>query len=169
MLTKILTVFEPLSKWSGKVVCWITAVLIAFIVYDVGARYIFSAPTKWSYELSYMLGGSLILLAGAYVLLHRRHVRVDVLYSRYSPRTKQIIDVVFALIWFFPVVTVLLYASSMQAWSSWLAQERSNLSYWNPYIYPFKAVIPVAFALLLLQGVATFIGDLTPLIKAKKT
>jgi len=169
MLSKILAAIEFLSKWSGKVVGWAIVALIIIFVYETVARYIFSAPTKWSYELSYMLGGSLIVLGGAYVLLHRRHVRVDVFYNHFSPRTKQIIDVVFALICFFPVVIFLVYASSVQAWSSWLAQERSGVSYWNPYIYPFKAVMPVAFALLLLQGVANFIGDLTALIKAKKT
>lgn len=161
----ILEKIDLISEWVGRFVGWLVLVLILLITYEVGARYIFSAPTKWSYDLSYMIGGSLMVLGGAYALLHEAYVRVDVVYSRLQPKAKLIIDVILTLLFFLPLMSVALYYSTNAACTSWVSKEVSSVGYWEPIIWPFKWVFPVAIFMFLLQGIAWFIRNLLSLIK----
>ena len=136
-------------------------------VYDVVMRYFFKAPTKWAYELTWMEYGALFMLGGAYGLRHHIHVRVDVIYNTYSPRAQAIFDALMYLIIFFPLYTLLIIFGTQYAAYSWTIWEHSYLSYWQPAVYPIKTVIPVAFTLFLLQGLAEFVRNATFAIKGK--
>lgn len=164
ILRRALTCIDSLSNWSVKLVKWLLVALILSITYDVAMRYLFSAPTKWSYDISYMLGGTVYVMGLAYVLLHRGNVRVDVFYKRFGPKTKLLVDLVFSLVFFFPLIIFLLKESIAQAWLSWVLKETSQIGWWMPPLYPFRTVLPVALSLLLLQGVATFARDLLALL-----
>ena len=107
MLERVLTTIDSISERSGHVFMWLSLALIIAISYEVGSRYLFSSPTQWSYDLSYMLGGSLMVLGGAYTLLHEGHVRVDVIYSKLSTKGKMILDVTLLVLFFFPLLLVL--------------------------------------------------------------
>jgi TRAP-type mannitol/chloroaromatic compound transport system permease small subunit len=148
---------NSISAWSGKAVAWLILPLVLELVYDTVSRYLFNAPTVWSYDLSYMLSGALFMIGGAYTLLSERHIRIEIFYTNFSPRGKAIADVIGYLVFFFPCVGALVYFGVEYAAESWLSQEKSLSSYWSPPVYHFKSLIPLAASLLLLQGLAKFI------------
>lgn len=159
---------DQISEWTGKLASWLVLVLMCAITYEVIMRYLFRAPTVWSYDLSYMIGGSLMALGGAYVLKNKGHVRVDILYLRFSPRRQIVLDIVFTVLLFFPMMIVLLYYSIDHAWFSWVTSECSNIGHWHPPMFPFRAICPVAIFLLLLQGVSWLTSNICSLKRSIK-
>ena len=159
---------DRISEWTGKAVSWLIPVLILELVYDTISRYLFNAPTEWSYDVSYMLYGMLFMFGAAHTLAVDKHVRIEILYDKVTPRTRAIIDAICYVIFFFPAVGALLYFGTSFAVKSWHLLEVSGESMWAPPIYPFKSVIPVAAALLLLQGVAQFVRCMTLIVKGNR-
>ena len=166
-LIKIVKVIDTVSEWSGRIVCWLIVPLVCGTVYDVLMRYFFKAPTKWAYELTWMEYGALFMLAGAYGLLHKVHVRVDIIYNMWPERAKATFDALMYLIIFFPLFYVLITYGTKYAAYSWKIWEHSYISYWQPPVYPIKTVIPIAFILFALQGIAEFIRNATFAIRGK--
>ena len=158
---------DRISEWTGKIVAWLVLIMTFGMAYEVIARYFFNAPTKWAFDVSYMLGGTFFLMGVCYTLKHGGHVRIDIFYAGFSPRTKGIIDIIFSLIFFFPIWGVLLYKLIPYVYESWLIGERTMESHWRPIIYPFKTVMPVGVFLLLLQGIAEFIRSMFLAVRGK--
>ena len=165
MIANILKNIDRLSIFCGKAVAWLIPVLILELVYDTLARYVFNAPTFWSYDVSYMLYGTIFMIGAAYTLFRDEHVRIEVIYDKASARTKALIDVVGYIVFFFPSLIALLYFGSGFAFKSFKMLESSGESMWGPPIYPFKAVIPLAAILLLLQGIAQFLRSMGTLFE----
>jgi TRAP-type mannitol/chloroaromatic compound transport system permease small subunit len=122
------------------------------VAYEVAARYAWNAPTVWAYDVTYMLFGTQFMLAAAYTLLRGGHIRTDVFYERWSPRTRATVDAVSYVFFFFPGMLFVLYAGTVEAWHSWQIGERSDWTPWRPILYPLKSVIPLTALLMLLQG-----------------
>jgi TRAP-type mannitol/chloroaromatic compound transport system permease small subunit len=120
-------------------------------------RYFFNSPTVWAYELSGWLLGPLWLLGGAYVLLHDEHVRLDILYKRFTPRKRAIIDLVTFTLFLFYCSLILIYGWDYFLYS--FAKNEHSLTVWGPPIWPLKLMIPVGAAFILLQGIAKYIRD----------
>lgn len=158
-----------LSEWSGKAVSWFSVALTLALTYEVIMRYAFNAPTVWAFDVSYMLGGTLFFAGAAYTLWSKGHVRIDILYLRFSPRGRALLDIIFTLIFFFPLWGILLVELIPYVYDSWASGERALESFWRPPIYPFKTVLPVGVALLLLQGIAEFIRSLNVAFKGKSS
>jgi len=154
---------DAVSEWTGAVVKWLVVVLTVIIGYEIVARYVFNAPTKWGFDISYMVGGTLFLLGEAVTLKNRHHVRIDLFYNRFSPRRRALVDVFFYLVFFFPLWIGLFWALIPYTLFAWEIQERSMQGYWQPILYPFKTVMPVGVLLLLLQGLAEFLRSLVEL------
>jgi TRAP-type mannitol/chloroaromatic compound transport system permease small subunit len=154
---KIVGRIDSISEWSGKIVAWLSLPLVLFMSYDVIMRYLFQAPTKWAYEMTWMQYGALFILGGAYALKHKLHVRVDIIYNRWTPRTKAIFDLLVYLVMFFPVFYILIVHSAIYAYYSWEVLETSYISYWQPPVYPIKTVMVIGFVLFALQGIAEFL------------
>ncbi len=150
-LERVIRAIDALSTWSGRVVAWLILPLVATMTWEVAIRHI-ATPTQWAYDTSYMLYGTLFMLGAAYTLQRGAHIRTDFLYQRWSVRTQAAVDAFCYLFLFFPGMAVFLWLGVEFAWASWLRGERAAGSSWMPVIYPLKAVIPVAAALLLLQG-----------------
>lgn len=148
---------ESISEWSGKIFAWLNVPLVLFMSYDVIMRYLFQAPTKWAYEMTWMLYGAVFILGGAYALKHKLHVRVDIFYNRWSMQKRAIFDLVTYILIFFPVFYILVKHSIIYAYYSWEVWETSYISYWQPPVYPIKTVMAVGFILFNLQGIAEFI------------
>ncbi|NWF54367.1 MAG: TRAP transporter small permease subunit [Syntrophaceae bacterium] len=165
MIQAMLQRIDRLSEWAAKGITLAVFAMVVTIAYDVILRYVFRAPTVWQYDTSYMLGGSVIILGSAYVHLKRRHVRVDLIYNRFPPRVRLILDVVFTLLFFFPLLTGLIIVSAGYAIHSYQVKEFSEVGFWRPLMWPFRSVIPVGLALLWLQGLANFIRDMQRLVK----
>lgn len=156
-MNKFLSVIDNISQKTGGIASLLIFPLIAIVVYEVIMRYFFHNPTEWVFETARFLFGASMILGGCYVLKERRHVGMDVLYSRISLRKRAILDVITAFI-FFAFIGVLLFESIRLAAHSWAMTVHSE-SPWGPPIYPIVTTIPIAALLLLLQGVAKFIRD----------
>jgi TRAP-type mannitol/chloroaromatic compound transport system permease small subunit len=130
--------------------------LIAVMTWEIVARTV-AQPTFWAYDLSYMLYGALFMLGSAYTLYRGSHIRTDFLYQTWSVRTQATVDALCYLLLFFPGIAIFLWIGSEFAWQSWVREERSASSSWMPVIYPLKAILPIATAMLLLQGIAEFL------------
>ena len=159
-LMSAIRIIDAISNWSGEVVCWLIVPLVGSLTYEVFARYIFGAPTVWAYDVSYMIYGGMFMLGAGYALFRGGHIRTDMLYQNWSPRTQGAVDAVCYLFLFFPAMLFLLWMGGQEAWHAWEIGERSDQSPWRPILYPFKAVIPVTALMLLLQGVSEFLKSM---------
>jgi len=153
-MVKVIRGIDWLTDRSGKVLAWLCFPLILALVYEVTARYLFKAPTEWAYDVTYMLYGTIFMLGAAFTLLKKAHIRTDLFYNKWTPRTQGFIDTVMYLLLYFPGIIFFLVAGWDYAAHSWVTGEHTSLSPWRPIIYPFKAVIPVTAFLLLVQGVS---------------
>ena len=154
---RLLEHIDSISIWSGKMFRWMALILSLVVLYEVLVRYVFNRPTIWAFDTAMMIYSLLFLFGGAYVLWEKRHIRVDVLFNRFSPRTQAVIDIVFYVIFFFPYTVVMTWYGSKVAYMSTIAREISNTSQWGEPIYPWRWFLPVGFFLLFLQGIAEFV------------
>ena len=156
-MQRFLLFADEVSTWVGKTFAWCIVLLTFAVSYEVFSRYVLGRPTTWAFDISYILYGTLFMMAGAYALSRNSHVRGDFLYRRWKPRTQAGLDLVLYFIFFLPGVLALIYSGYGFARLSWMMNEHSSFSPGGPPIYPFKALIPVAGCLLLLQGIAEII------------
>jgi TRAP-type mannitol/chloroaromatic compound transport system permease small subunit len=154
---RLLHAIDAISTWVGKAAAWLIIVLMAVVCLEVFKRYILNAPTAWIFDLNNMLYGSLFMLAGAYTLAQNAHVRGDFLYSSMRPRTQAALDLVLYVVFFVPGIAALIYAGYDYAADSWRIGEHSNVTADGPPVYHFKTIIPIAGALVMLQGVAEIV------------
>jgi TRAP-type mannitol/chloroaromatic compound transport system permease small subunit len=148
---------DRVSGWSGKTFAWLIVILMLVVCVEVFKRYILNAPTAWIFDLDAMLYGTLFMMCGAYALAQNGHVRGDFLYSSMRPRTQAALDLALYFLFFFPGILALLYAGWDYTLLSWRIDEHSNVTANGPPVYQFKAVIPVAGALVMLQGLAEIV------------
>jgi len=150
-------VIDRLNEWMG--LFWGATVLIVTfsVLYEVVVRGVFSEGTLWANETTVYVSAVAYLLAGGYALLHRRHVRIDVIYGLFSPRTRARVDLV-TFVFFVIYIGALLWVGGTMAWTSFQQGETTG-SPWNPPIWPVKAAIPLAALLLLLQGIANLVRE----------
>lgn len=166
-MRKILRAIDSTSNFTGEIIKWFCYALILVMVYDVTMRYVFNAPTMWAYETVIMLGAAMYVLAWSYTHLHEGHVRVDAIYTHLSPRGKAIIDVVGALLFFFPLVAAFICTSAFWMWRAWSIKEVLTEGYWYPPLSPLRTVIFIGGLLFALQGGARIFRDVYILIKNK--
>lgn len=148
---------DRVSSWSGKAFAWLIVVLSVVVCVEVFKRYILNAPTAWIFDLNSMLYGTLFMMCGAYALSQNAHVRGDFLYSSMRPRVQAGLDLALYFLFFIPGILALIYAGYDYAHLSWQIDEHSNVTADGPPVYQFKAVIPIAGALVMLQGLAEIV------------
>jgi TRAP-type mannitol/chloroaromatic compound transport system permease small subunit len=151
-LSRWFALVNRVSELSGRATSWLVMPLILGVTYEVFARYALNAPTVWAYDLAYMLYAGIFMLGAAYALRYGAHVRTDFLYSGFSDRRKAVVDAVGYIV-FLPALLFYLLALGRQAQHSWEIGERSTESAWRAPLYPFKWMMVVAMALLLLQAI----------------
>jgi TRAP-type mannitol/chloroaromatic compound transport system permease small subunit len=156
-MQKLLLFVDKVSTWVGHAFSWIIVALTLQVSWEVFSRYALDAPHAWAFDVMIMLYGTLFMMAGAYTLSVNGHVRGDVLYGFFKPRTQATIDLVLYIVFFIPGVVALVWAGYYYAGDSWRINEHSNITAEGPPIYPFKTVIPVAGAILLLQGIVEIV------------
>jgi TRAP-type mannitol/chloroaromatic compound transport system permease small subunit len=153
----LLQTIDKISTWVGQAFSWLIVALTLLISWEVFSRYVLNNPHAWAFDAMIMLYGTLFMMAGAYTLSKKGHVRGDVIYGFFRPRTQAAIDLTLYVIFFLPGVIALVWAGYYYAAESWMIREHSSVMYEGPPIYPFKTVIPVAGGFLLLQGIAEII------------
>jgi TRAP-type mannitol/chloroaromatic compound transport system permease small subunit len=166
-MTKIIRAIDAINEWSGKAASWLVLIFTIVLGYEIVLRYVFNAPTKWAFDISYMLGGSYFWLGVGYTMLKKKHVRIDIFYRTFSIRKQALVDIFFSLIFFFPLWGILLYKLIPYVYLSWITDERSMQGYWMPILYPFKTVMPVGVALLLLQGIAELMRSIRVVMRGE--
>jgi len=148
---------DGISTRVGKAAAWLIVLLMTVVCVEVFKRYIMNMPTSWIFDVNNMLYGSLFMLCGAYTLAQNAHVRGDFLYSSMRPRTQATLDLILYIVFFLPGIAALVYAGYFFAADSWHIGEHSNVTANGPPVYHFKAIMPIAGALLLLQGLAEIV------------
>lgn len=155
-MQKLLLAVDRLSTWLGQVFAWAIVLLTLMITWEVYSRYALNAPHDWALNLQIMLYGTLFMMAGAYTLSKNGHVRGDVLYGFFRPRTQATIDLVLYIVFFLPGIIALTYAGWTYANEALAIREKTFSATPLP-LYPFKFVIPFAGGLLLLQGLVEIV------------
>lgn len=150
----ILFAVDRLNTTIGHGAGWAIVVLTLAVSYEVFSRYALGRPTEWAFDASYILYGTLFMLAGPYTLARNAHVRGDFLYRAWPVRRQAAFDLVLYLLFFFPGMLALIYAGFHFTNLSWLLNERSSNSPNGPPLYHFKSLIPIVGGLMVLQGLA---------------
>ena len=156
-LIRLVRAVDKFTDTTGVWIAWLNIPLVLAVAYEVIARYFFHAPTIWSFDVTYMLYGTIFMLGCAYALHKGAHIRTDFFYDRWSVKTKGIIDSVSYIVFFFPAIFVLLLVSWNEGWYAYTIGETSEQTPWRPILWPYKMVVPLACLLLLIQGISELI------------
>jgi TRAP-type mannitol/chloroaromatic compound transport system permease small subunit len=151
---------DRVTEYTGYAFALLVIPLICANTYEVVSRYVFDEPTEWALDVTTQSFGALFMLGAAYALLKGAHVRTDMLWEKFSHRTKGMIDAVAFVIFFLPTMAVLCYISIDDFFYSMSIDERSNTTSWQPIIWPLRAVIPLATFLLFVQGISELLKSL---------
>jgi len=153
-LIRIVRAIDWFTDVTGFCVAWLNIPLVLAVAYEVIARYAFGAPTLWSFDVTYMLYGTIFMLGAAYALHKGAHIRTDFFYEKWSVKTRGMVDSISYVVFFFPSLIMLLAASANEAWYAFTIHETSEQTPWRPILWPYKSVVPVTCVLLLIQGVS---------------
>ncbi len=156
-MQKILLFVDKISTWVGQAFSWLIVALTLHISWEVFSRYVLDHPRAWAFDAMIMMYGTLFMMAGAYTLAKSGHVRGDVIYGFFTPRAQAILDLTLYIVFFIPGIVALTYAGYFYASESWAINEHSNITAEGPPVYPFKTVIPLAGAFVLVQGIVEII------------
>jgi TRAP-type mannitol/chloroaromatic compound transport system permease small subunit len=155
-MQKFLLSVDRFSTWIGQVFAWSIVLLTVIITWEVFSRYVLNDPHDWNLNVQIMLYGTLFMMAGAYTLSKNGHVRGDVLYGFFMPRTQATIDLILYVLFFLPGIVALTYAGWIYANEALAIREKTFSATPLP-LYPFKFIIPLSGGMLLLQGVIEII------------
>lgn len=154
---------DRLSAWTGKSFAWCILILTFATTYEVFVRYVLRDPTSWAFDISYIMYGTLFMMAGGYALSRNAHVRGDFVYRLWPPRIQAGIELTLYFLFFFPGILALIYAGYDYAAESWgfrpygpdgpLGEISINSPAGVP-VFPLKTILPIASFILLLQGIA---------------
>lgn len=166
-LKNFLQGMDSVSEWSGRIFIWLIIPLTGVVVFEVISRRFFNVPHIWATEVTDYIYGPHFMLVAAYTFLYRGHVRVEVIYELFSPRVRAIMDCFTYLVFFFPFLIIVFMNGILFAYTSWSIHETSESAALT--IVPLvKTVIPVAFLLILIQGLANFIRRVIFVLKGKE-
>ena len=156
-MQNMLLFVDKVSTWVGQAFSWLILTLTLLISWEVFSRYVINHPHPWAFDVMIMMYGTLFMMAGAYTLAKNGHVRGDVLYGFFPPRLQAALDLTLFVTFFIPGVVALCWAGYIYAGESWVINEHSNITSEGPPVYPFKTVIPVAGAFILVQGLVEIV------------
>lgn len=165
-MSKLLKIIDLVNEYAGKAISFLLIPMLVIILYEIVVRYVFNRPTIWAHELSQMIFGVYVILLGGFLQVRDGHVNVELIYNRFSPRTRALVDL-FTWLVFFAFAVVLMIKGGQIAWDSFKFRETEPTAF-APPIYPVKMMIPLGAFLLLLQGLARYLRSLETLIKGRE-
>lgn len=149
---------DSFTAWTGKIFGWCILLLTLGTAYEVFVRYLLRDPTSWAFDISYMMYGTLFMMAGAYALARDTHVRGDVVYRLWKPRAQATVELILYLLLFYPGIIALIVQGTVYASDSWSYNYGTGeVSINSPAGVPisqFKSILPIAAGLLFIQGLA---------------
>jgi len=166
IMKRLLKIIDGISKWSGVLFAYLLWPGVAVLIYEIGARYIFNAPTIWAHGTTQRIFAVYYFICGAYVSLHRDHITMDLIYNQFSLRKKAILDII-SFLFFLLFCSALLWYGSRYAWSSLMRLEPCNPPFRAP-LYPIKLMIPFGALLIILQELANLWRSFYTVITGKK-
>jgi TRAP-type mannitol/chloroaromatic compound transport system permease small subunit len=153
-MKRLILAIDQLSKTIGHAFAWCIVILTLGTTYEVIVRYALNNPTSWAFDFSYLMYGAVFYMAGAYTLSRGGHVRADMFYRLWRPRTQAVVELVLYVIFFFPGILALVYAGWLYGYDSARIFEVSVNSPAGIPIWPLKMMIPFGAGLIALQGFA---------------
>jgi len=157
---RLVRIIDKFTDTTGTWVAWLNVPLVLVVAYEVFARYLFDAPTIWSFDITYMLYGTIFMLGSAYALHKGAHIRTDFFFEKWSIQTRGVIDSIAYVVFFFPSILVFGWVGWTEGFYAFSIGEVSEQTPWRPMLWPFKMVVPLACLLLLIQGVSETIKSL---------
>ncbi len=156
-MRRLLLTVDKVSTSVGQAFSWLILALTIMMTFEIFSRRFFNAPHAWSFDAQIQLYGIMFMMGGAYTLAKSGHVRGDVLYGFFSPRVQAGLDLILYVVFFVPGTVALVWAGYTYAGESWFIREHSTVMIDGPPVYTFKTFIPIAGALLLVQGLAEMV------------
>ncbi|HEX9703260.1 MAG TPA: TRAP transporter small permease subunit [Rhodospirillales bacterium] len=162
-MLRFINFIDNLSTYTGKAFGWLILVLTLATAYEVFVRYALKDPTAWAFDISYTMYGAMFMMAGAYTLSRDGHVRGDVIYRLWQPKTQARVELVLYFVFFFPGILALIYSGISYAAESWAyrpygaAGVYGEIAINSPVgipVSPLKSLLPLAAFMALLQGFA---------------
>ena len=161
-MNRILALVDAVSHWTGNIVAFLIPAMMLITTYEVVMRYFFNAPTIWAMETTQYLFLATTALGGAYVLLHRGHVNVSIIYDKLDRKKHAIVDIV-TFFFFFAFIATLLW-HTLDATLEAVKDRQHSASFWGPPVYPVYIVMTAGIVLMGLQGIAMFIRNVMLLV-----
>lgn len=150
-MSHALRLIDWLTRITGYVAAFGILLMIGVILYEVTSRYFFNAPTVWAYDISYMLNGTVIMLAGALAMKVDQHVVIDIVSQVFRDRTKRIIEVTVFTLLLLPALGFIGLIAWTQFWTAYVHGTVETVSPWRPVLWPFRLMIAVGLSILWLQ------------------
>jgi TRAP-type mannitol/chloroaromatic compound transport system permease small subunit len=156
-MQKVLLGIDKVTTWVGQAFSWLIVALTAMMTWEILSRRFLDRPHAWTFDAQIQMYGIMFMTAGAYTLAKQGMVRGDVLYGFFAPRVQATVDLVLYLAFFVPGIVALIWSGWLYAGESWAIRERSTIMLEGPPIYTFKTFIPIAGALMAVQGFAEIV------------
>ena len=167
IVRRTVRLLDTLVEGVGRIVCWLVVPLTVLVTFEVVSRYVFNNPHIWGMHVFTWIMGTHFLLLGGYTLLHKRHIRMDVLYTRWSKKSRTVMDVVGHFVFFIPFVGATIWATAVAAGRSWETHE-VTMSMTPLPVYVYKTVIPIGLLLLLIAGIAEIAKGIRYLVRGEE-
>ncbi|MGI6400446.1 MAG: TRAP transporter small permease subunit [Bacillota bacterium] len=153
----VLKWIDRLSEYVAKIFRWFGVALTLVTLYEVFCRYVLVRPTIWAFDVTMILNAAFFLFGGALLTKQDAHIKVDVLYDKFPKKAKKTVDFLYYAVLYIPLCVVMVWFGTKSTYQSFLIREISNTSQWGQPIWYWKAIIPLAFFFMLLQGLAQLI------------
>ena len=164
---RFIRAIDKISEWTGAFSAWLVIPLMLVVIYEVVRRHFFNAPTGWGYDTCWMLFAAQFLIGGAFTLMRKGHIRIDIIYGILSERAKLIYDTVIFVVIIFPPMILFSWAGVFFAADAWMSGEKLSTTNWFFPAGPSKSLISIGFFLLALQCVAEIIRNIRQLKKGE--
>lgn len=168
-MSRFLTIIDRMNEWMGNLIRVLVYAFIGLICVEVLLRYGFNHPTIQLPVIVTMTAAAMYVLSLGNIARQDGHVRIDVFTRLLSKRGKAVLEVVCALLFFFPVIGALIASAAGWTWYAWSIDERDTQTFWYARIGPIRTVVLIGLILFLLQGLAIFVRSLQTLSKRKET
>jgi TRAP-type mannitol/chloroaromatic compound transport system permease small subunit len=155
---KFVRAVDAVNKVVGTFSMYLVFMMIGILLYEPIARNLFGKSSIWAVEMAQFTMAAYYLLGGGFSMILQGHVRMDLLYGRWTEKKKATVDVFTGLFMIFYLVFLLIGAYSSIEYAVMYGQK--NRSAWAPYMAPIKIIMGSGVLLMLLQAIATFFKDL---------
>jgi TRAP-type mannitol/chloroaromatic compound transport system permease small subunit len=159
-MARTIVAIDTFSGWVGRLASWATVPLMGAMIYEITARYLFTAPTLWAYDISRMIYGAMFVIGAGYALSKGVHIRSDFLYRNWKVKNQARVDATLYVVFYFPSMLIFSWVATQWAWGSLSQGERGTDTAFMPLLGPIKSCLPIGVAFLVVQGVSELLKAL---------